>query len=52
MKFPRQLLMLLVAAAAAATAQTPPVTLTTPASPDKAPDRDGFLQRWLLLEPI
>jgi len=25
---------------------------TRPASPTKAPDRDGFLQRWLLLEPI
>ena len=25
---------------------------TRPASPTKAPDADGFLQRWLLLEPI
>jgi len=27
-------------------------TLTKPASPEKAPDADGFIQRWLLLEPI
>ena len=29
-----------------------PTTLTTPVSPEKAPDADGFIQRWLLLEPI
>jgi hypothetical protein len=33
-------------------AQTPPVTLTTPAPGQKAPDAAGFLQRWVLLEPI
>lgn len=33
-------------------AQTPPVTLTKPALPEKAPNADGFIQRWLLLEPI
>jgi hypothetical protein len=33
-------------------AQTPPVTLTTPTTPEKAPNADGFIQRWLLLEPI
>jgi len=33
-------------------AQTPPVTLTTPSTPEKAPNADGFIQRWLLLEPI
>lgn len=38
--------------AVTATAQTPPVTLTPPASPEKAPGADGFIQRWLLLEPI
>jgi hypothetical protein len=27
-------------------------TLTKPASPERAPDADGFIQRWLLLEPI
>mgnify|MGYP000923941412 CR=1 FL=1 len=29
-----------------------PVTLTSPVSPAKAPDVNGFIQRWLLLEPI
>lgn len=38
--------------AAAAVAQVAPVTLTSPTSPEKLPDADGFLQRWLLLEPI
>jgi hypothetical protein len=38
--------------AIAAAAQVPPVTLTTPASPQKVPGADGFIQRWLLLEPI
>ena len=52
MKIPRQLLALLLAAAAIAAGQAAPVTLTPPASPEKAPDRDGFLQRWVLLEPI
>lgn len=33
-------------------AQTPPITLTKPASPEKAPNADGFIQRWLVLEPI
>jgi hypothetical protein len=33
-------------------AQTPPVTLATPSTPEKAPNADGFIQRWLLLEPI
>jgi len=36
----------------AAAAQVPPVTLTAPASPQKAPSADGFIERWLLLEPI
>jgi cephalosporin-C deacetylase len=52
MKFPAQLLAALLAAAATAAAQTAPVTLTPPASAEKAPDAGGFLQRWLLLEPI
>ena len=42
----------LAIAAALGVAQTPPVTLTSPASPEKAPGADGFIQRWLLLEPI
>jgi len=32
--------------------QIPASTLTTPAAPEKAPNADGFIQRWLLLEPI
>ena len=43
---------LALAAASDMPAQSPAATLTTPASPEKAPDADGFLQRWLLLEPI
>ena len=52
MKFPGRFLALLLAAAAFAAAQTAPVTLTPPASPEKTPDAAGFLQRWVLLEPI
>jgi hypothetical protein len=37
---------------AIAAAQVPPSTLTSPASSQKAPRADGFIQRWLLLEPI
>jgi hypothetical protein len=33
-------------------AQIPASTLTKPASPEKPPNADGFIQRWLLLEPI
>lgn len=44
--------MLTLAAAANLTAQTPPVTLTKPAAATKAPSADGFIQRWLVLEPI
>jgi hypothetical protein len=28
------------------------MTVTAPTSPTKAPDADGFIQRWLILEPI
>jgi cephalosporin-C deacetylase-like acetyl esterase len=52
MRFHRQFLAALLAVAATAAAQTAPVTLTPPASPEKAPDTAGFLQRWVLLEPI
>jgi hypothetical protein len=34
------------------TAQVPPSTLTRPDSAEKAPNADGFIQRWLILEPI
>ena len=38
--------------AVAATAPVAWPTLTKPVSPSKAPATDGFIQRWLLLEPI
>ncbi len=40
------------AAPAGPQARGPAPTLTSPASPEKAPNADGFIQRWLLLEPI
>ena len=43
---------ILIASAWAIAAQIPASTLATPASPIKAPNADGFIQRWLLLEPI
>ena len=33
-------------------ARGPAPNLTRPASAEKAPDADGFIQRWLVLEPI
>ncbi len=36
----------------AAMAQVAPVTLTAPATPTKAPDAEGFIGRWMILEPI
>ena len=33
-------------------ARRPAASLTRPATPTKAPHADGFLQRWLILEPI
>ena len=44
--------LLMMVAAANVAAQTPPVTLAKPATAEKAPSTDGFIQRWLLLEPI
>ncbi len=38
--------------AIAGAAQTPPVTLTRPTTPRTTPDGQGFIPRWLLLEPI
>ncbi|PYS67045.1 MAG: hypothetical protein DMF69_24285 [Acidobacteria bacterium] len=32
--------------------QIPASTLKAAGSSDKAPDADGFIQRWLILEPI
>jgi hypothetical protein len=34
------------------TPRAPAATLARPASPSKAPSAEGFIQRWLLLEPI
>ena len=45
-------ILMALAAASAIAAQIPASTLATPASPEKAPNADGFIQRWLLLEPI
>jgi hypothetical protein len=33
-------------------ARAPAATLTRPTTPTKAPNAEGFLQRWLILEPI
>jgi len=35
-----------------AATRPPAPTLQRPASPTKAPDAGGFIQRWLILEPI
>ena len=40
------------AAAWTIAAQIPASTLTTPVTREKALNADGFIQRWLLLEPI
>ncbi len=45
-------LFLSLAAACGAATQVSWPTLTKPASPESVPDADGFIQRWLLLEPI
>lgn len=44
--------LLALAAASDTAAQIPASTLTKPAAPDKPPNTDGFIRRWLLLEPI
>ena len=41
-----------IAPASSAAAQALGPTLTSPSTPQKTPDADGFLPRWLLLEPI
>ena len=38
--------------AAETTPRRPAPSLTPPASPEKPPDADGFIQRWVILEPI
>ncbi|MBI4891541.1 MAG: acetylxylan esterase [Acidobacteria bacterium] len=42
----------LIAGCVFAAAELPAPTLTKATSADKGPDPDGFIQRWLLLEPI
>src|SRR5271166_6373423 len=44
--------LLAIAGAFAATTPVSWPTLTSPVTPEKAPSVDGFIQRWLLLEPI
>ena len=39
-------------AATASTPRAPAASLTRPTAAPKAPNADGFLQRWLLLEPL
>jgi len=42
----------LVMAVAQDTSRPPAPSLTRPATAEKSPDADGFLQRWLILDPI
>ena len=42
----------LTATAAESTVRPPAPSLERPASAEKAPNADGFIQRWLILEPI
>lgn len=49
---PRAIAAVWALAAGVSAGQVAPVTLTHPASRDKAPNAAGFIQRWLLLEPI
>lgn len=44
--------LLTIATCSRASGQIPASTLTSPTSPQKAPGAGGFIQRWLLLEPI
>jgi len=48
----RRLLACLLATATTVAAQTPAPTLAPPASAETAPAADGFIARWLILEPI
>ena len=43
---------LAIGAAPVSSARGPEATFTRPDSPAKPPDPDGFLHRWLLLDPI
>ncbi len=46
------LLVPIITVAAEDSPRPPAPSLTRPVSPEKAPDVDGFIQRWLILEPI
>lgn len=52
MRVHRRVIAAVWAVAAVAAAQVAPVTLKPATSPEKAPNAAGFIQRWLLLEPI
>lgn len=52
MNYFRMYIILTVAVASSLTAQVAPVTLTKPVTPAKAPSTEGFIQRWMILEPI
>lgn len=52
MTIPRKLWALALTIAALAGAQVAPVTLMRPSTQEKTPGADGFIQRWLVLEPI
>jgi hypothetical protein len=43
---------LVAAVSTTAAGQTAAPTLSSPTTPERAPAADGFIQRWLLLEPI
>jgi enterochelin esterase family protein len=49
---PHRLLFAVLLGIGAGSAQQAPVTLTPPSTPQIAPDGQGFIPRWLLLEPI
>jgi hypothetical protein len=52
MKYFRMFSVVLIAAASIAIAQVAPITLSKPVTPTKAPDTEGFIPRWMVLEPI
>ena len=49
---PAATMLLSLSAASGQPAQNRGPTLTRPASPSRVPATNGFLQRWLVLEPI
>jgi hypothetical protein len=49
---PKYASLLVLAAASGAASDVSWPTLTKPLTPQRAPEADGFIQRWLLLEPI